>query len=82
MEKDGDRDVLSLFGKSDYKPEVRSPRNIARIKNIELSDFTFDVTLRQTGREYGHRDLCLFFGYNDPSHFYYLHLASAADPQE
>ncbi len=79
VEKEGGRHLLSLFGKSAYEPEVRSPRNIARVKNLELGGFVFEVTLRQTGREYGHRDLCLFFGYNDPSHFYYVHMASAAD---
>ena len=33
----------------------------------------------QTGREYGHRDMCLFFGFQEPSKFYYAHIATAAD---
>jgi len=70
---------LSLFADSDYEPEVRSPLSIARIKDVDVTDFTLDVTAKQTGREYGHRDLCFFFGYQDPSHFYYVHLASVAD---
>ena len=37
------------------------------------------MDLKQTGREYGHRDMCLFFGMKDPSNFYYVHLASKAD---
>lgn len=72
--------VLALVGKSDYKPEVRSPLNIARIKDLEVEDFVIDVKVKQTGREYGHRDLCFFFGYQDPSHFYYVHIASKSDP--
>ena len=44
-----------------------------------MTDFVLDVDARQTGREYGHRDLCFFFGYQDPSHFYYVHLATKAD---
>src|SRR5207342_556777 len=28
----------------------------------------------------GHRDLCLFFGHQDASHFYYAHLGKEADP--
>jgi len=71
--------VLALTGKSDYAPPVRSPLNIARIKGLYLSDFRLDADLEQTGREYGHRDLCLFFGYEDASHFYYVHLATTAD---
>jgi len=26
-----------------------------------------------------HRDICIVFGYQDPSHFYYVHLANKAD---
>lgn len=70
---------LSLFGKSNYEAEVRSPHNIARVKDVDVSDFVMDVDAKQTGREYGHRDLCFFFGYQDPSHFYYVHLATSAD---
>jgi len=75
-----DNKALELFGKSDYKPRVRSPRNIAFIKDLEVGDFILEADLRQTGREYGHRDMCLFFGMKDPSNFYYVHLASVADP--
>jgi len=38
-----------------------------------------EVQLAQTGREYGHRDLCIFFGTKDPTNFYYVHIASVAD---
>jgi hypothetical protein len=71
--------ALGLTGSSDYQPPVRSPLNIALVKDHEFDSFELTVRMRQTGREYGHRDLCLFFGYQDPSHFYYVHLASKAD---
>lgn len=71
--------VLELKGGSEYTPKVRSPYNIAWIKDFEADDFILDVRAKQTGREYGHRDLCLFFGGQDASHFYYVHLASVAD---
>jgi len=71
--------VLSLYGKSNYQPTHRSPHNIALVEGLEVGATTIDVTLRQTGREYGHRDLCIFFGYQDPDHYYYVHLASEAD---
>jgi hypothetical protein len=47
---------------------------------IEVSDFVLDVDLRSTVKDYGHRDLCLVFGWQDPERFYYVHLAKAADP--
>ena len=78
VEDEGDA-RLSLFGKSDYDAEVRSPHNIARVKDVDVTDFVLDVDGKQTGREYGHRDLCFFFGYQDPTHFYYVHLATTAD---
>lgn len=77
-EDEGDK-RLSLFGKSAYEPTVRSPYNIARVAEVNVTDFVLDVDARQTGKEYGHRDLCFFFGYQDPSHFYYVHLATTAD---
>ncbi len=76
--KDGK--ALELFGKSDYDPRVRSPHNIAFIKGKKFGDFILEAELQQTGKDYDHRDLCLFFGIKDPSNFYYIHLASKADP--
>ncbi len=78
-EEDGDH-ALSLYGKSDYNPPVRSPLNYTLIKDLWVSDFILEVKAEQTGREYGHRDLCFFYGWQDKAHFYYTHIASKADP--
>ncbi|MDT0686945.1 hypothetical protein [Autumnicola psychrophila] len=72
--------ALELAGKSGYNPPVRSPLNIAFIKNKRFGSFILKADLQQTGKEYGHRDLCLFFGIKDHTNFYYTHLASSADP--
>ena len=72
--------VLSLFAKSKYEYVVRSPFNIALLGTLKVGDFVLEADLRQTGREYGHRDLCLFYNVQDPAHFYYTHIASVADP--
>lgn len=74
-----ERNTLELFGKSDYRARVRSPFNIALLKNVVVGDFILEVELAQSGREYGHRDLCLFFGAKDPTNFYYVHMATKAD---
>lgn len=71
--------ALALVRGSEYAPPVRSPLNIALVKSLKFDSFEMTVKMKQTGREYGHRDLCLFFGYQDPSHFYYVHLATKAD---
>lgn len=76
---DGQAFALELARQSRYEPPVRSPLNIALIGDRVFGDFVLEVDLVQTGKEYGHRDMCLFFGFQDPSHFYYAHLATRAD---
>lgn len=70
---------LELFAESKYEPKARSPFNIAMINSISFGTFQIDVLVKQTGREYDHRDMCLFFGMKDPSNYYYVHLASKPD---
>jgi len=70
---------MESLGQGDYNPSVRSPRVIALLSDQLFSDFVLEADLLQTGKEYGHRDMCLFFGFNDPSHYYYVHIATKAD---
>jgi len=74
-----DNHFMSLDRQSDYHPPVRSPLNIALLRGYKLGSFVLELDMKQTGREYGHRDMCLFFGVQDTSDFYYVHLASQAD---
>lgn len=71
--------TLELFGESEYRSRVRSPFNIALLQDVSVGDFILEVDLSQSGREYGHRDLCLFFNVMSPTNFYYVHIASVAD---
>lgn len=73
------RGGLELHRQSAYQPRVRSPVNLALIAGRRFGDFVLEVEMVQTGREYGHRDMCIFFGAKDPANFYYVHLATAAD---
>ena len=77
--KKGPESFYSMFKDSNYQPEVRSPVNFALLKEISVSDFVLDVDMRSIQEVYGHQDLCLFFGYQDASHFYYVHLGREAD---
>lgn len=70
---------LELYGQSKYIPQVRSPFNIALIKDVLVGDFILELRLNQNGKEYGHRDLCVMFGISNASNFYYTHIASKAD---
>lgn len=80
MEKDGDRPVLSLFKKPTAAVPVRRPFGQALVKDLYVGPFVMDVRLRSTIPDYGHRDLCLFFGQVDVSHGYYVHLGKVPDP--
>ena len=77
--KAGDNDYLELFKGSEYKPAVRSPYNLGLIATQKFGDFVMEADLLQTGGDYGHRDMCLFFGFQDPSHYYYVHISSQSD---
>lgn len=74
-----ERTVYSQFAPSQYKPPHRSPLNYSLVRDVVVSDFALDVDVRSTCRDYPHRDLCLFFGYQGPAHFYYVHLGKRMD---
>ena len=79
LEIDGNR-VYSQFKKnSNYRPPHRSPYNISLVNDEYVSDFEIMTKVRSTHKDYAHRDVCLFFGYQDPSHFYYVHLGKNTD---
>ena len=65
---------------SDYTPKYRSPHNIALIKGIEVADFVLTFEVKSTKDSGVHRDCCIFFNYQDPTHFYYVHLGARPDP--
>ncbi len=79
LQTDGGK-VYNQFRGSKYRPPHRSPLNISLVKDVTVGDFVLTVKAQSTCRDYGHRDMCLFFGYQDPAHFYYVHLGKKADP--
>lgn len=79
MTKLGDNFVYEQFGQSKVKNPVRSPFNRCLLKEKRVSSFVFDVKFQSTKKDYGHRDLCLFFGFQDPSHHYYVHFGKKTD---
>ncbi|MFO0959657.1 MAG: hypothetical protein U0800_19850 [Isosphaeraceae bacterium] len=79
-ERDG-RTVLDQFQGSRYGPKVRSPFNIALARGVDVADCVIDFRVQSTVPDYKHRDVCIFFSHQDATHFYYAHIASAADDQ-
>ncbi len=79
MEKANGSRVLHQFQQSKYKPPHRSPHNIGLWKPHDVTDFVLTARVRSTARDYPHRSACLFFGYQDPAHYYYVHFGKRAD---
>ena len=79
-ETDGGK-VYNQFKNSTYRGPHRSPYNISLVKGVSVGDFTLTVKVQSTNKGAGaHRDMCLFFNYVDPAHFYYVHLGQRPDP--
>jgi hypothetical protein len=75
------KNVLRVTGPSKYQPPYRSPHSIALVKDIKVGDFELTANVQNTNVNAGpHRDLCIFWGYQDPSHFYYVHFGAQSDP--
>jgi len=78
--KDGDRAVWGLTKRqSAYQPKVRSPHNVALVKDLELTDTVITFQVKSTRDTGNHRDCCVFFNWQDPEHFYYVHLGAKAE---
>jgi hypothetical protein len=78
--KQNDNHVLALTKRnSKFSPPFRSPLNRTLIRELDLGSFVMDVKFQSTIPDYGHRDLCLFFGWQDDAKLYYVHFGKQAD---
>jgi len=75
---DGDY-VYEQHARSQVKNPVRSPFNRCLLKDHVVGSFVLDLKFQSTTKDYPHRDLCLFFGFQDPKHFYYVHFGKRTD---
>ncbi len=77
-ESDGNH-VYHLLGKSNYQPPHRSPHSIALLKGLVVGDFELTAKVKTLQTSRAHRDMCVFFGYQNPAQFYYVHLGEKTD---
>ena len=75
----GEDTVLSLKRQSKFKPEVRSPFNLAWFEGGEWQSFTLSAEVRLDLFNSGNNDVCIAFGKVDETKFYYAHLGEKAD---
>lgn len=67
------------FQLSKIKTPFRSPFNFSLVKDLKVTDFILEARVLSTGKDNDHRDICVFFGYQDPAHHYYVHMAKKTD---
>lgn len=65
---------------SDYAPPHRSPKHVALAKGLTFGSGAIEFRVKSTKDTGNHRDCCVFFGWQDPAHFYYAHLGARPDP--
>jgi len=60
--------------------KVRAPTSWSLLEGHEVSSFEFSGRFQcDTDPSNNKRDMCVFFGYQDPVHFYYVHFAGSSD---
>lgn len=77
--KESGTPVLTLHKQQEFKPKVRSPFNLAWYTAADWKSFTLTVEARLTKFDAGNNDLCIAFGRQDDTRFYYAHLGEKAD---
>jgi len=76
---EGDDTTLVLKKKSNFKPAVRSPFNLAWFDGGEWESFTLEMEVRLDLFNEGNNDVCIAFGKETDTRFYYAHLGEKAD---
>lgn len=76
---EGAETVLSLKRQSDFKPKVRSPFNLAWFEGGDWGSFTLTAEVRLDLFNDGNNDVCIAFGKEGETKFYYAHLGEKAD---
>lgn len=71
--------MLRLTKQSDFKSQVRRPRNIAWFEGATFESFTLTAEVRLDLFNRGNNDLCVAFGKTSETRFYYAHLGQSAD---
>lgn len=79
--REGDGFVEITARESAYRPPHRSPGHVALARGVEAGDVAITFRVKSTLDTGPHRDCCVFFGWQDPAHFYYVHLGARPDPR-
>jgi hypothetical protein len=60
--------------------EIRAPTSWSILPGHDVTSFVLTGRLKcKTERSNPHRDMCVFFHFQDPTHFYYVHFSASSD---
>lgn len=60
--------------------QVRAPTSWSLLKNFDVTSFVFTGRTRcNTDPSVDKRDMCIFFHFQDATHFYYVHFSASSD---
>jgi len=60
--------------------KMRAPTSWSLLKEFEVTGFVFSGWIKcQTDPAVNQRDICIFFHFQDPTHFYYVHFSASSD---
>ncbi len=80
LAKEGRKSFYQLKEPGSYEPGVVRPAEYSLISHLTYTDFTFKCKLRcDAPVERRYRDIVIIFGYQDDTHFYYVHLSNITD---
>jgi hypothetical protein len=61
--------------------EIRAPASWSLLENFDVTSFQFTGRLKcKADSSNLNRDLCVFFHFQEPTHFYYVHFSAQSDP--
>jgi hypothetical protein len=71
--------VYQLIAPGEFGP-IRAPTSWSIVQALDLRSFVFTGRLKcKTDPANNKRDMCIIFGFQDPTHFYYVHFSASSD---
>jgi len=80
LAEEGGKSFYQLKEPGDYDTGIVRPAEYSLVDHLTYTDFTFKCKLRcDAPVERRYRDVVIIFGYQDDTHFYYVHFSNISD---
>ena len=80
LTKEGKNSFYQLKSPGEHDEGLSRPTEYSLVKDYKYTDFTFNCKLRcDAPTDVRYRDVVIIFGYQDDTHFYYVHFSNISD---